>query len=87
MLYQERFDPNTKVAFGGDEYTCSRRQTLRLDETQEWKPIRFEEIKTGDKIRLKDPDGTFVQHEDGRDTFIAKTNTKLDELGLMCFYI
>lgn len=86
MIYQDRFDPNLKITFNGDEYTCSRRQTLRLEPTG-WVPIKFIDVRKGNVIQLKDPDGSTVRHEDGRDSFVAKSDVKLDELGLLCFNI
>jgi hypothetical protein len=87
MIYQDRFDPNLKITFNGDEYTCSRRKVLKLGIGKEWNEINFVEVKSGDTIKLQDPDGSWVYHEDGRNTFVAKSNTKLDELGLLCFEI
>lgn len=87
MLYQDRFDPDLKITFNGDEYTCSRREVLRLDYDNQWKPIKFIDIKAGDVVRLKDPDGSFVADENGRDIYTAKSNAKVNELGLLCFEI
>lgn len=88
MLYQDRFDPNLKITFNGDEYTCDRRQVLKFNHLNcAWETIKFIEVKKGDKVRLKDPDGSLVRHEDGRDTYVALSNTYMDELGLLCFDI
>lgn len=87
MIYQDRFDPTLKITFNGDEYTCSRRKVLKLNLEKQWEEIGFTEVKLGDTVRLQDPDGSLVHHEDGRNTFIAKSDAKIDELGLLCFEV
>lgn len=86
MTYLDKYDPNLKITFNGDEYTCSRREVLRL-ENSGWTPIKFTDVRKGNVIKLKDPDGSTVFHEDGRDSFVAKSDFKIDELGLLCFEI
>jgi hypothetical protein len=87
MIRQNRFNSNLKTTFNGDEYTYNGRKVLKLNTDKKWKEINFAEVKSGDTIKLQDPDGSLVYHEDGRNTFVAKSNTKLDELGLLCFEI
>lgn len=47
-----------------------------------WTKTNMIDLKVGDIFRLTDPDGSRVKHEDGRDTFIAKSNGYINVLGI-----
>lgn len=86
MLYQDRFNSELKITFNGDEYTCSRRKIFKERKT-DWEQINFGEIRKGNKVKLQDPDGSLVTHQDGRTEYVALSDVYVDELGLLCFNI
>jgi hypothetical protein len=47
-----------------------------------WEKTHLIDLKKGELFKLIDPDGTQVEHEDGRKEFIAKTNGYVNELGI-----
>jgi hypothetical protein len=76
----------SKILYTDNEDKPLNRTVLRKDGTN-WNEIWFCDIKKDNEIKLRDPDGTTVTHEDGREVFIAKSNAYLDGLGFLCFDI
>ena len=87
MLGLNMFDKTNKIVFNGEEFHPSKREVYKEVRTGAWDHIWFCHVKKGDHIKLKDPDGTFIQHEDGREDFVAKSNAYIDDLGILCFDI
>lgn len=67
--------------------TNKQRTVHKLDSNLEWREIQFKDIKAGDRIRLYEPNGDVVAHEDGRTSYIATSDAYSNNLGQQCFEI
>lgn len=89
MLKTGKFDETLSIKFNRADHQPANRKVLKRTSSnpEKWDEIWFCDIKRGDYIRLKDPDGQPVIHEDGREIFVALSDAYLDDYGYLCFDI